>query len=156
MSNRTAESMMTPNPVTCSVDDSLNVAAQRMWDHDVGALPVVDGGGKVAGMITDRDVAMAAYTQGKSLTQISVKNAMSANVWCVQPHSSLSHVEMLMRRHQVRRIPVVDGEHRPIGMVSLNDLARCTRASEGAKISQEELTQTLSAVCEPRSMAMAS
>jgi CBS domain-containing protein len=55
------------------------------------------------------------------------------------------------REHQVRRIPVVDGERNLLGMISLNDLARRAGRTRGAAVSQEEVAQTLRAVCEPRS-----
>lgn len=147
---------MSRNPLTCSTDESLEIAARRLWEHDVGALPVVDALGQVVGMITDRDIAMAAYTQGEPLGRMNVKSAMSKNLWCVQPHASIAEVERLMRTHQVRRIPVVDGAHHPLGVISLNDLARRSGAGDGAKVSRDEVARTLSAVCEPRLPMMAS
>ena len=51
-----------------------------MWDHDCGCAPVVDGHGRLAGIITDRDICMAAYTQGMPLEAIPVERAMSARV----------------------------------------------------------------------------
>lgn len=156
MSNTTAETIMSRNPLTCTMDDTLEVAARRMWEHDVGALPVTDATGQTVGMITDRDIAMAAYIQGKPLGHMDVKSAMSVNLWCVQPHSSITEVETLMQEHQVRRIPVVDGARHPVGMISLNDLARRAGAPDGARVSREEVARTLSAVCEPRAPMMAS
>jgi CBS domain-containing protein len=149
MSNTTAETIMSRNPATCSVGDSLSAAARQMWEHDVGALPVTNDAGRVVGMITDRDIAMAAYIQGEPLDRMTVESAMSESLWGVGPQSSLSEVEALMRRHQVRRIPVMDGGL-PIGIISLNDLARHVGSTRSTMVSQEELTQTMRAVCEPR------
>ena len=59
------ESLMTRTGVTSGAEDSLASAARRMWDRDCGCLPVVDTHHRVVGMITDRDVCMAAYTTGK-------------------------------------------------------------------------------------------
>jgi CBS domain-containing protein len=151
--NATAEAIMSRNPITCSPSDSLNAAAQQMWEHDIGALPVTNAAGHVVGMLTDRDIAMAAYTQGKPLDRMTVQSAMSVSVWSVEPQSSVAEVEALMRQHQVRRIPVVDGGRRPIGMVSLNDLARRAAPTRGALVTQEEIARTLRAVCEPRDSA---
>ncbi|MCX4243500.1 CBS domain-containing protein [Paraliomyxa miuraensis] len=155
MSNTPTENIMTRNPVTCSADESMNAVAQRMWEHDVGAIPVTDGAGRAIGMITDRDITMAAYTQGVPLQHIEVRTGMSKNLWTVRPQAPLSEVERLMQQHQVRRITVVDDGGRPVGMVSLNDLARRTGSSRNAAVTQDELTQTVRAVCQPRSSVMA-
>lgn len=150
MSNASAHSIMNPHPITCREHDSLNAAAQRLWEHDIGALPVVDDGGRAVGMITDRDIAMAAYTQGRTLDRIAVRTAMSRQLWSVRPQATLSDVERLMQQHQVRRIAVVDDDNRPVGMISLNDLALRAGASRSAPVGQDELSQTLRAVCQPR------
>ena len=71
---------MTRNVTACHENDSLNYAAQLMWECDCGAIPVLDGNDVVCGMITDRDVAMAAYTQGLALQEIPVRTAMSTVV----------------------------------------------------------------------------
>jgi CBS-domain-containing membrane protein len=150
--NATAESVMTRNPVTCYAEGTLLVAAKRMWEHDVGALPVTDAADRVVGMITDRDVAMAAYTRGKGLEEITVESVMSTGVWCVMPQAPLTEVEALMQQHKVRRIPVVDQGRHPIGMITIDDLARHVGPLRYAPITPEELAQTLRAVCEPRAL----
>jgi len=150
LSNTPTESIMSRNPITCSQADPMSMAAKQMWEHDIGALPVVDEGGRVVGIITDRDIAMAAYTQGQPLDRMEVRSAMSRSPVTVRPQSPLTAVEALMQEHQIRRIAVVDDDGRAIGMVSLNDLARRTGPSRGAPVSREELTQTLRAVCQPR------
>jgi CBS domain-containing protein len=145
---------MSHDPITCAADDSLNAAAQRMWEHDIGVVLVTDAHGRAIGTITDRDIAMAAYTQGAPLKDLEVHSAMSKNLWTVRPQAPLSEVERLMQRHQVRRIAVVDHDGRPVGIVSLNDLARHASATRKALVHQDELAETLRAVCQPRSSAM--
>lgn len=73
------EQLMTRNPKTCGPDEPLEAAARLMWDHDVGCVPVVDKG-QVVGMITDRDVCMAAYIEGARLNTVPVSRAMSTTV----------------------------------------------------------------------------
>ena len=80
-----AENLMSHPIVSCHVNDSLNVAAQLMWDHDCGAVAIVNDDGKLVGMVTDRDVCMAAYTQGRSLDAILVNSAMSKRVVFARP-----------------------------------------------------------------------
>lgn len=67
-----ASELMTETVQSCSASDSLQRAAQIMWDRDCGVVPVVDGDNCVVGMVTDRDIAMAAYTQGQPLWLIPV------------------------------------------------------------------------------------
>lgn len=151
MSHAATKTIMSRNPITCGQDDPTSAVAQRMWEHDIGALPVVDGAGRAIGMITDRDIAMAAYIQGKPLDQITVRSAMSNQLRSVRPDAPVTEAEQLMQQHQIRRIAVVDDGGRPVGMLSLNDLARRAGPSRGATVSQDELAQTLRAVCQPRS-----
>jgi CBS domain-containing protein len=148
--------LMTRNPRTCTLDDPLGAAAQIMWDHDCGCVPIVDGDGKAIGMITDRDVCMAAYTQGKSLWEMAVSTAASHGVICVREDESLDAAESLMRLHKIRRLPVLDGEGRLVGILSMNDLAR--RAHLGHRqgdLGADAIARTLAAVCAPNGHATA-
>jgi CBS domain-containing protein len=142
----------------CSLDDNLAAAASRMWDCDIGCLPVLDGTGQVVGMITDRDICMAAYIQGTPLWQIPVTTAMAGKVYVVSEGDSVDDVEALMRRVQVRRVPVLDGGGRLKGILSVNDLARRSHKSglrlrKADGLSGDSIAKTLAAICEPRSAA---
>lgn len=148
--------VMTRGVETCSLDDSLAVAAQVMWDADCGCVPVLDVRGDVVAMITDRDVAMAALLQGKALAEISVRSAASHELVSVHEDDDVHTVEGLMRVHQIRRVPVLDGTGEPIGIVSLNDLARRSEGvgkSDG--LSASSVARTLAAVSRPRVAAHA-
>lgn len=94
--------LMIANVETCSVHDTVNRAAQIMWEADVGTVPVLEGP-RVVGMITDRDVCMATYTKGRSPAQIPVTNAMSHHVISCRPDDKLTDAVALMREHRVRR-----------------------------------------------------
>jgi CBS domain-containing protein len=146
----TVRQIMISDPVTCREDETLSDAARRMWDYDVGSLPVTDAQGRAIGMITDRDIAMAAYTQGKALDQVPTRAAMSQQLYAAHPKSSVREIEDAMMRHRVRRIPVIDDSGRVVGIVSLNDLARHATAGAKATVTPEELTTVMRAVCEPR------
>ena len=141
------------NVATCHPDESLESTAGRMWEGDIGCLPVVSSDGTVIGMITDRDISMAAYTQGRLLRDIPVSVAMSKEVFCCAPTDSLIQAEETMRARRVRRLPVVDGDGQLQGIVSLNDLAREAEREAGKKgraVSAQEVSATLAAICEPR------
>ena len=145
--------LMTKAVQSCGVNDNLQTAARIMWENDCGAVPVVAADERVIGMITDRDICMAAYTQGQPLWNIPVSSAMADQVHVVRESDSLDVVETLMRNVRVRRAPVVDAGGRLKGIVSMNDLARHARRSSSRKadgLSGDSIAQTLAAISEPR------
>ncbi|HVS11206.1 MAG TPA: CBS domain-containing protein, partial [Planctomycetota bacterium] len=75
------EQLMTRDVKACAPQDSLSRAAQLLWESDIGALPVVDSEGRVVGMVTDRDVCMAAYFKGRPLAEIRVDETMARKVY---------------------------------------------------------------------------
>ncbi|HTP25981.1 MAG TPA: CBS domain-containing protein, partial [Anaeromyxobacteraceae bacterium] len=70
------EEIMCTHLETCRPEESLQTAAQSMWDHDIGILPVMAPDGRPMSVITDRDIAMAACIRGKPLGEIKVSEAM--------------------------------------------------------------------------------
>jgi CBS domain-containing protein len=118
-----AKDLMTCDVVTCQVGETLADAACRMWDRDCGVMPVVDARGAPIGMITDRDIAIACWSHGQAPENLRVACAMSGTVVSCEPDTPLESIEHRMRQHQVRRLPVVDGEGRLAGIVSIADLA---------------------------------
>lgn len=150
-----AKHIMSQPVSMCQLSDSLDKAARLMWEADCGAVPVVDSSGRAVAMLTDRDICMAAYTQGKLLCELNVSIAMSKSLKACSPEDSLEHVERLMAENQIRRIPVLDNDGRPVGMVSLNDLARTANkqhpAAPGANgVSLADAARTIAAICAPR------
>jgi CBS domain-containing protein len=143
-----ADELMTSPVVTCRATDSLNVPAQLMWECDCGAVPVLDADDKLVGMITDRDICIAGHMQGKPYAEIPVSTAMSRSIVACGPSESVSSVESSMRRHQIRRIPVVEND-KVIGILSLNDVATRTTARRGAtsELGADAVAATLAAIC---------
>lgn len=144
------EQLMSRPAITCHVNDTLHAAAHLMWQCDCGFLPVVNDEGVLTGVITDRDICMAGYTQGLALQALLVNSAMARHVVAVHVDATVAELERLMADHRVRRVPVVDGSRRPIGVVSLDDLAReavqpDSREEHGA----QKLAHTLAAICRP-------
>ncbi len=144
--------LMTKEVKACSQHDSLNRAAQLMWENDCGAVPIVDPDSKVIGMLTDRDICMAAYTKGIALKDASVASVMSRNVSVCNPSDNISAAAERMRERQIRRLPVVDKSQRLVGILSVSDIACETerlRASKSRKrpIKDGELIETLGAIC---------
>jgi len=145
--------LMTKQLVTCRPEDSLARAAQLMWEHDIGCVLVTDGEGRLVGLLTDRDACMGAYTQGLPLDRVRVSSVMAKEIWSCTPHSDSRDVETIMRRHQVRRVPVLDPMGLPVGIVTLNDLARAARGTPAAAINQREVEATLASISMPRHTA---
>jgi CBS domain-containing protein len=148
--------LMTRDAKTVGPNDTLDVAAKLMWDRDCGCLPVINGDGGVVAMLTDRDICMAAYSQGAPLATIRVATAMSKEVHACREQDTLVAAERIMRERRIRRLPVVATDGRLVGILSLNDIAR-EAAREHVpptrEASAEGLTQTLAAICEPRAGA---
>lgn len=148
--------IMTKAVRTCRPLDTANEAAKAMWEGDCGCVPVVDDAGKVVGVLTDRDVCMAAYTQGKALSAIKVASAMATPALTCRAEDELAAAERTMQKGQVRRLPVVDGEGRLVGILTLNDLVRQAardRARKTRAVGPEEIAVTVAAICEPRTAA---
>jgi CBS domain-containing protein len=116
--------IMTKNVATCAAGDSLNRVAQLMWERRCGSVPVVDHDGRPNGLITDRDVCMAVYTQGRRLDDVVVDTAMSRPARTCEPTTTVEEAEDLMMAHAVRRLVVVDADGRIAGVVSIDDVAR--------------------------------
>lgn len=117
------EELMNSAPRTCGPYDSLNLVAQIMWDDACGCVPIIDGAQRPIGVLTDRDVAMAAYTRGRRLVDISVLETMARRVICCESASSAADAEKLMREHGLRRLPVVDRSGKLVGLVTREALA---------------------------------
>ncbi len=142
--------IMTTPATCCRPSDPLNAAAQIMWEQDCGAVPVVADDGGIAGIVTDRDICMAAYTQGAALNSVPVSCAMANQVFSCRGTDSLETAERLMSDNQIRRLPVVDDDNRPIGMLSLSDIARYAASVRKRNGLDREVTQTLAAISAPR------
>lgn len=134
-----AAEIMTKDVATCRDSDNLNRAAQLMWERRCGCVPVLDEDGRVVGMLSDRDVCMAAYTQGRRLEEIPAILAMSRFVQTCGTSTSIEEVEDLMMAQAVHRVVVVDSEGRLCGLVSLDDLARRGAAWDGDREEAEEI-----------------
>ncbi|MEX2473077.1 MAG: CBS domain-containing protein [Gemmatimonadota bacterium] len=128
---------------------SLNDAAQLMWEHDIGVVPVVDSNDRVQGIVTDRDIAMAAYIQGRALQSIPVREVMSTRIQWTRTDEPIVQAGNRMAQHQMRRLPVLDDNETLVGMLSLNDLAGAS-ANPRLGVTEGDVADTLRAVCAPR------
>lgn len=153
----TVERLMTANVFCCRTDEPASAAARVMWDHDCGVVVVVARDGRAAGMITDRDICMATWMQDRPPSLILAADVMSRELYACAPGDPIAVAKRLMRSRQVRRIPVLDGEGRPVGILSLADLVReAERPQRRAhRVVPEEIATTLAEICQPRDGAAA-
>jgi CBS domain-containing protein len=150
------EQLMTREVKVCKADETLSRAAQLMWERDCGFIPVIasSGDGALVGVVTDRDIAMATYTQGKPPLAIPLSSVMARKPITCHIEDDIAQAEALMRTSQVRRLPVVDLNGRVVGILSLNDIAREVQREKGSgrrsEVSAESLAAILAAISKPR------
>jgi CBS domain-containing protein len=127
--------VMTPDPVCCVPSDTAQKVAQVLRDENVGSLPVVVDRQslKLIGMITDRDICCSMVAYGLDPKKTTIEKHISADVVSCRDGENLDKCERAMQEHQLRRIPVVDGDGRCIGIVSQADLALKDKAEKVSK-----------------------
>lgn len=114
--------LMTADAAFCSAEDNLTKAVEVMWQRDCGAVPIVDGKMKVTGMITDRDIAVAAASRDQKPSQIKIGEVMSNRVFFCKESDDAEEALRKMRRAKVKRLPVVGESGELAGIISVTDL----------------------------------
>ena len=117
----TVREMMTGNPESVDADATVQEAARIMRELNVGSVPVL-AGGRVAGIVTDRDITIRVIAENRNPAQTPVREIATADPMTVTPDMDLNEAANLMAAHQIRRLPVVsDGNL--VGMLSLGDVS---------------------------------
>jgi CBS domain-containing protein len=137
--------IMTPNPECIRPDDTLQDAARRMQDLDVGPLPVCDND-HLAGMITDRDITVRATAEGKDPRTARVREVMTKEVIYCFEDQDIDDAARMMEERQIRRLLILNRERRLVGIVSLGDLA----VETGDRSKAGEILQEVSEPSVPR------
>ena len=114
--------LMTTPAIGIHPDETVEVAARKLTNHNVGVLPVCGDRGQLCGMVTDRDLVIRCMAAGKLPAQTKVREVMTGQVVSVKPDMDLGAAAHLMGRCQIRRLPVTENGAL-CGMVSLADLA---------------------------------
>ena len=113
---------MTREVVSCHTDTDIGAAARLMLEGGFGTVPVVDAHGKLVGIITDRDIAMAAATRQRNASHIAVHEAMCPRVRSCFAHDDLDAALKQMEEARVRRLPVLDANEQLVGILSIDDI----------------------------------
>jgi CBS domain-containing protein len=119
--------LYTRMPVTCGPDSNLAAAAWAMWEHDCGIVPVVDDAGLLKGVLSDRDITMAAITKNRVPSEIHVREVMSGAVHTCHPGDDVLDALKTLAAYRIRRLPVTDGDGRLLGILSLSDIVHRTQ-----------------------------
>jgi CBS domain-containing protein len=137
-----AREVMTSNPECVTRDDTLSSAARIMRDVDTGFIPVVESRDsmRVAGVITDRDIAIRHVADGHN-EDCRVGDHMSASTRSVNPDDSVDSVMDLMKREQIRRVPVIEND-RLVGVIAQADLAT-------SRVGDRKVGDTVEKISEP-------
>lgn len=106
---------------TVNLNDSVRKVAELMRQEDIGAVPILENN-KPVGIVTDRDIVVSCVAEGYSMDK-PISHAMNEDVICVRENQDVTEASKLMKDNQVSRVLVVDESQRPVGMVSLHDLA---------------------------------
>ncbi|MGH7681035.1 MAG: CBS domain-containing protein [Candidatus Eiseniibacteriota bacterium] len=147
--------LMASKPEFCRPDSNLADAAMVMWRRDCGFVPVVeDPGGKLVGVITDRDICIATAMKHKEPQSIHVGEVMSRRLHTCAPTDDIRTAVQTMKERQVRRLPVTDERGALKGVLSLNDVVLATGKSKASgALGQAEMMDVLQRISTHRSHA---
>jgi CBS domain-containing protein len=126
---------MTPSVRAAAPSESLADAAQAMKEQDVGSLPVVEGG-RVIGVITDRDIVVRAVAERLDPQSVTVGDVASRDPVLVEPEQDLDEALALMAHHRVRRLPVVENGTL-VGVLAQADVALEAKEKDAGELLEE-------------------
>ncbi len=143
------EEIMTKDVSSCSPATNAATAAEIMWTRNCGSLPIAEDGGRVVGIVTDRDLFIALGTRNQRPGDLAVGDIMNRDVSICAPDDDIRVALKLMAEKQIHRLPVVGHDGALQGILSIDDIV--VRA-EGDGLSREVL-KTMKAVCDRPSHA---
>ena len=128
---------MTANPRTLRVGASVLDAARLMEAEDVGSIPVVENGGILVGMVTDRDIVLRVVAAGKDPTATTVETVATRDISPASPDESLDEALQQMAERQVRRLPVIEADRVVVGILAQADVVQEAKAKKAAQLVEE-------------------
>jgi CBS-domain-containing membrane protein len=121
-----------------------------MWRQDCGVVPVVDQQEEVVGVITDRDICIAAATRHRRPEELRVGDVMGSRLFTVRPDDDVRVALDTMRHERIRRLPVVNAAKRLVGMLSLSDIVQVAKpvtARGTGELNANDVLETLKTIC---------
>lgn len=148
------EDAMTRNPRSCQESTNLAAATELMWTADCGVLPVVDGEGKVQGVVTDRDMMIALGTRNARPAEVFAGDVMMRPVFTAKPDDPIELALALMNEHKVRRLPVVDENGVLTGIIAIDDIILHAAQQGGPDFAKyDDVMATLKTICDHGQLA---
>lgn len=127
------QDIMIAAPKCCRPDTNLAAAVELMWVNDCGFLPVVDHDGRIAGVITDRDICVALGTRNQRASEVCVREAMTDHVYTCAADDDIHSALKSMEENEVRRLPVVTPDGELMGVLSIGDVTLYASGGHGEK-----------------------
>ncbi len=143
--------IMTKTVGFCQLEDNLAEAVGIMRGKDCGIVPVVNDKSEVVGTVTDRDVAIAVFLQKKTASKIPIGDILNGKVFICSEKDEVENVLKKMRKHQIKRLPVLDKKERLSGIISITDILL---AAGKNKALQKKILKTLEAIAKPRPIVL--
>lgn len=141
--------VMKQSAVCCGPETNVGKAVELMWNRNVGMLPVVNSDGKLIGVVTDRDICIAMGTRNRLPGELTVGEIAIHKVFTCRPSDDIHEALLEMGDHQVRRLPVVNDQGIPQGVLSMDDLILRSEVGKlrgACELSSEEVASTLKKV----------
>jgi CBS domain-containing protein len=138
--------VMTQHAILCNMETNLGSAVELMWVHDCGMLPVVDRDTRLVGIVTDRDICIAMGTRNRLPGELTVGDIAIQPVFTCKPDDEIHEALSTMAEKQVRRLPVVNAEGVPQGILSMDDIIThgdLNRWEGYCELSSEEIIRAL-------------
>jgi CBS domain-containing protein len=141
--------LMTKNVSSCRPDNNLAELAEVMWNNRCGVLPILDGSGRVTGLITDRDICIALGTRNLRASDVFARDVSRLAFFSCNPDDDARDALKTMATQEVSRLPVVDETGQLVGILSIDDIV--FRAGGGrSSLSDREIVDALTAMWEDR------
>jgi CBS domain-containing protein len=132
--------VMMRTPASCTADTNLAAAVEILWTRNCGMLPIVNGEGKVTGVVTDRDICIALGTRNRCASEVTVGEIQPGKLFACKAEDDIHTALAIISGAKVRRLPVVDEAGKLQGILSLDDVV--VHAASGFGDRQPELSSS--------------
>jgi CBS domain-containing protein len=141
------QDVMTKDVIFCAPQDNLADAADLLIQRDCGVLPIVDAAKKVVGIITDRDICIAAASRNMKPSDIKTADFTGKKVFSCQANEKIEDVLKKMKKYQIKRLPVTSQDDALVGIISIADILSAT---DEHKSLRKKVISTLKSISKPR------
>jgi CBS domain-containing protein len=127
--------MMHKGLETVAPETPVTMLAKKMKEYDVGAIPI-EADSRLVGMVTDRDIAIRAVTNGMDISKLTAKDVMTKEIISCRDDEDVNDAVRLMESKQIRRLPVLDKDQKMVGMLSLGDISHAMSRDITAEVAK--------------------